>query len=248
MEAHKDCIKYNITEGSHKITLTLTWSFRKHKESLWDKLQRTLKLTSEDGNGLPEEVTKFLESPQHHNSSPLRQQNSWNKASSTSLPAKIKQQSSYNTFSPPTQRGMSSRYSWPGASSPLSIRAPLKHSTPGSPEGYDTSDPNLIRSDSTASHCSRIRVTYRSEEEIVDSLEDLLEKTTQHNKEQLESIREEWNRALRNWPSVMDAEGVLNTSSDLTDSDNDARVTTETVAKCLDSCDNILLGSSPVIT
>ena len=54
MESHKDHLKWNISEGSHKLTLTLTWNFRpaaassaskKSKQaSLWDRLQRTLRL------------------------------------------------------------------------------------------------------------------------------------------------------------------------------------------------------------
>jgi len=31
MEIHKDYLKWNIVEGSHKLTLTLTWNFRKDK-------------------------------------------------------------------------------------------------------------------------------------------------------------------------------------------------------------------------
>ena len=85
-----------------------------------------------------------------------------------------------------------------------------------------------------------------------ESLEDLLEKTAQQNKEQLESIREEWNRAVKEWPSALDeAGGVLNTSSDLTDSsdtEGNLHVTQETVQKCLHSCDNILLRNSTVIS
>lgn len=71
MESHKDCLKWNIVEGSHKLTLTLTWNFRKNKikETLWEKLQRTIKLgrssktdVREDSGPLavPRTVSRFI--------------------------------------------------------------------------------------------------------------------------------------------------------------------------------------------
>lgn len=85
MEAYKDLLKWNITEGSQKISLTLSWNFHHYqphpapacepadsaptgsapsKSSLWERLQRTLRLPSGqptcDGH-LPAELTRFLD-------------------------------------------------------------------------------------------------------------------------------------------------------------------------------------------
>ena len=53
MEAHKDCLKWTVSERSHKLSLTLTWDFKyregKNKKTFWEKLQNTLKGNS--GNG-----------------------------------------------------------------------------------------------------------------------------------------------------------------------------------------------------
>ena len=47
MEAHKDCLKWTVSERSHKLSLTLTWDFKyrenKNKKTFWGKLQKTLK-------------------------------------------------------------------------------------------------------------------------------------------------------------------------------------------------------------
>lgn len=58
-------------EGSHKLTLTLTWNFRKNKtkETLWEKLQRTMKLGRSSGTdchtdagtpAVPRAVSRFI--------------------------------------------------------------------------------------------------------------------------------------------------------------------------------------------
>lgn len=153
MEAYRDCLKWNVSEGSHKVTLTLTWSFRNKpappqtgKEWLFSKLhvmQRTLRLTKSD-DGLPHDVSKFLESASPCSPAtpprrpPLRRQfslgrvtwnaNQWQNSKWQSMPTypqrpHVARQAS---LSPPHQRnfvrGMSSRFSWPGASSPMAIR------------------------------------------------------------------------------------------------------------------------------
>lgn len=62
--------------------------------------------------------------------------------------------------------------------------------------------------------------------------------------EKLEEIKQEWNETVKNWPKILISEvtggAALNTSSELTDSDTDHALQTETVAKCLQSCDKIL--------
>lgn len=76
MESHRDCLKWNIVEGSHKLTLTLTWNFRKTKtkETLWERLQRTIGLgrnsktdVSEDSGtpAVPRNVSHFIKHSAH---------------------------------------------------------------------------------------------------------------------------------------------------------------------------------------
>ncbi len=71
MEEYKDCLKWNISEGSHKITLTLKWNFRKLQsthgtvpgaESIWNKVQRTLRIKSPEISYIPSGVSQFLSS------------------------------------------------------------------------------------------------------------------------------------------------------------------------------------------
>lgn len=67
MESYKDFLKWNITEGSHKLTLTLTWNFRRNKtpQSLWEKLQRAMHLgrfsESARVQSIPSDLCRFLE-------------------------------------------------------------------------------------------------------------------------------------------------------------------------------------------
>ena len=203
MEAHRDGLKWNITDGSHKITLTLTWTFRKKgKETLWDKLQRTLRLTRscDEPNGIPQELTRFLDSSPKRPlaMSPVRRQLSWSKA----VQQAQRQNSLHSLCSPPGSRSLSrTRFSWPGASSPIAIRPPVKRQTSTPlPSSYS---PHLIRSDSSTSAASRVRLSYRTEEDLEQSLEDLMERTRVQTQEKLNAIREEWNRSMAecsSWP------------------------------------------------
>lgn len=68
MAHYPEYLRWNVTEGSHKITLTLTWNFScpvkrqtPHlllKTGLWDRLQRTLRRP--DGS-VPPEISTFLQ-------------------------------------------------------------------------------------------------------------------------------------------------------------------------------------------
>ena len=95
LEPHKDCMKWRISEASHKVTLTLNWNCRRHKESLWDLLQHTLKFSKSEDAGapctVPSEVTKFLDqSPRQVNNrqhSPLKRQMSFGRFTPTNTPA-----------------------------------------------------------------------------------------------------------------------------------------------------------------
>ncbi|ESN92533.1 hypothetical protein HELRODRAFT_194231 [Helobdella robusta] len=55
MEAHKDCLKWTVSERSHKLSLTLTWDFKfrdgKVKKTFWEKLQKTLKGGGSNNSG-----------------------------------------------------------------------------------------------------------------------------------------------------------------------------------------------------
>lgn len=276
MEAHKDCLKWNITEGSHKITMTLTWSFRKanrNKESLWDRVQRTLRLSRsvDDGTGLPPELTHFLiaassPKPQSLNPtpvrSPVRRQLRLTRSFSHTLPQStppsransyhVQRQASFPTsLSPPTSNTPQSisRFSWPGAGSPTSVRGSLTPATPATPSTRDSS-PNISRTESTTSRSSRVRLTYRTEEDIEKSLEDIMEKTKQETKEKLDTIRKEWNQNVRNWPRLVRQGAVCTNTCSSSDSEVDGNIkdVRDTVDKCLSSCDKILYRHSTLIT
>ncbi len=147
MEAYRDCLKWNVQEGTHKITLTLAWSFKTKppppqsgKEWLWNKIQvvqNKLRLTKSE-DGLPMEVCRFLEAagpvtpPRRP---PLRRQFSlgkvtWHANQWHSMPspgATRYPTTRHASLSPPPasrsfHKGLSTRFSWPGASSPMAIR------------------------------------------------------------------------------------------------------------------------------
>ena len=341
MEPHKDCVKWNITEGSHKITLSLNWGFKKNKsvrETLWDKLQRTLKLSrSEDTTGVPRHISAALHSSprksappstthnarQNNSRPPLRRQNSLPSTRSTPRPISrshtlplnatysshcspasvimpssnhyasannhvgmsrqhslpitshrtpsssrvvSRQQSLHSMCTPDSDRdGMLSRFSWHGASTPESVGCPLSQSTPLQPQlsadmdqltPSGASSPCLSRlspaNNSSASQRSssvtRIKILYRTEEDIEKSLEDIMEKTRERTRQQLYAIRREWNRTITDWDQIAadDAANVTTISSDSADEDiGDVKCT---VAKCLESCDKILYRHSTEIT
>ena len=216
MQQHRDGLKWNITDGHHKITLTLTWTFRKNKsskETLWERIQRTLRLqrSDSDANGIPPELTKFLDSSPKRPlvMSPVKKSPSWSRA-----------YRQHSLHSPPGggsggagggggggSNGLGRiRFSWPGASSPIAIRPPVQRQTSTPlPVGYHRhGSPNLLtRSDSSASAPSRVRLSFRTEEDIERSLEDLMERTRVQTQEKLNAIREEWNRSMAecsSWP------------------------------------------------
>ena len=337
MEPHKDCLKWNVIEGSHKITLSLNWGFKKgHKgmrETLWGKLQRTLKLNGPGDHygGVPRHITDAIHaspkksappstthhSRQNNNRPPLRRQNSLpstrisqrpitrshtlpmnatctnrsqcspasvimpnsnhHYSTSNSFPvtsdqtpasshAISRQQSVYSMYTPDSEHvGVLSKFSWNGVSTPETIGEPLSKSTPLQPQlsndtdqltASGTSSPCLSRVShanmSSASQRSnsqtRIKIMYRTEEEIEKSLEDIMAKTRERTRQQLYAIRREWNRTITDWDHIAASESsaIVNISSDSVD--DDIVEVKCTVAKCLESCDKILYRYSTEIT
>lgn len=201
MQNHRDGLKWNITDGHHKITLTLTWTFRKSsKETLWEKIQRTLRLRGDDTNGIPAELTKFLDSSPKRPlvmSKELKKSPTWHRTHAH-------RQSSLGSPTGSSNGLGRIRFSWPGASSPIAIRPPVHRQTSTPlPDAFYGSPNMLSRSDSSASAPSRVRLSYRTEEDIEHSLEDLMERTRAQTQEKLNAIREEWNRSMAecsSWP------------------------------------------------
>ena len=79
MESHKDCLKWNIAESSHKITLTLTWNFHKDKgtlrENLMRKINRTLHIaqTQSEEREIPSDIRALLDNvPKKHKRTRLK--------------------------------------------------------------------------------------------------------------------------------------------------------------------------------
>ena len=325
METYRECLKWNVQEGSHKITLTLVWNFKTKgppsqtgKEWLWNKIQvvqNKLRLTKSE-DGLPSDVCRFLESagpvtpPRRP---PLRRQFSlgkvtWHANQWNSMPTYTRYPSPRQaSLSPSSARAafhgnLSTRFSWPGASSPIAIRggsldetqptvpktkAPLRKSktcdetssTPHSitpirrSDAVDYSDgvpsfPSFDSLDSplcadlsqssgiSAQRNNHIRIVYGTESEINGSLENLVaEGTKPENTGKLGTVQVGWNRSMREAmedPIVNDfrENGVLENS--FTDSDIDLELnipeTSQTVQKCLSTCDNILYKNSTLIT
>lgn len=67
MEAHKDCLKWTVSERSHKLSLTLTWDFKcrdgKKEKTFWGKLQKTLKGTASSGSSTKSNSSETSEIP-----------------------------------------------------------------------------------------------------------------------------------------------------------------------------------------
>ena len=321
METYRECLKWNVQEGSHKITLTLVWNFKTKgppsqtgKEWLWNKIQvvqNKLRLTKSE-DGLPSDVCRFLESagpvtpPRRP---PLRRQFSlgkvtWHANQWNSMPTYTRYPSTRQaSLSPPSSRAafhgnLSTRFSWPGASSPVAIRggsldetqpttpktvAPLRRSKtceqpPSAPhsitpirrsDAVDYSDgvpsfPSFDSLDSpvcadlsqssgtSAQRNNHIKKVYRTESESNRSLENLDEGGRPDYMNKLGTTLLGWNTSMREAmedPIVNDfrENGVLENSIGDSDSLNIPE-TTQTVQKCLSTCDNILYKNSTLIT
>jgi hypothetical protein len=283
MEPYRDYLKWNITEGSHKITLTLSWNFHKHKnrgykEKLISKLQRTLKL-AHSPDSVPKDLSSFLDAssprkevrrqssatlsspfrrPLSGMSSPFRQRAfSWGR---TSRSASFRENTALSSSngrggnggggsSPMRSMQISpSRYSWPGCAVPLNMDS----MTPGEQQSAD----NLLAAGSNCStpsptrrglHHSRVKLTYRTEEELEASMENLMERTRRETKAKIEAIRREWNNTIKNWNKFF-RNGPGGKGGKMLDSSTDTDELpdpSQLVAKCLTSCDKIL-GSDQV--
>ena len=130
LEAYREYLKWNISEGSHKLTLTLSWNFRKHPahEPLLAKLQRTLRLNRTDESRIPDDLSKFLKaSPKRSHPRHVSQFGrglNWARLSSISLPSRLRQQN----HSPATPRGL-----FRESPSPYHRNSPSRFSLPLSP-------------------------------------------------------------------------------------------------------------------
>ena len=274
MEPHKDYLKWNITEGSHKITLTLSWNFHRHKhrnykEKLWAKLQRTLKLTNSP-DAFPKDLAYFLDntsprkeikrqlslsSPFRRDSgSPFRQRGefSWNRQGRSSS---FREHSTTNGYSPTRNAQISpSRYSWPGAALPLSGSDMDCHqmnsadnllTVESSTFGQQViSPPQQDRSRSRSRSPARVRLSYRTEEDVHASWENIMEKTRQQTRAKLEAIRREWNNTMKHWPKFFFTrdKGTKSLDTSTEESEPDPSLL---VQKCLVSCDKILSSTDP---
>ena len=286
LEAYRDFLRWEISEGSHKVTLTLCWNFRKRTgahESLWTRLQRSLHVSQSPNNAaIPEHLSRLLvSSPKGSHrktssstsSSPLSssfsRRFSWARISSLSLPARWRHQPSASAnrnayrdsaappevgtpeVGTPSPSGLSlpvspSRYSWHGmahASTPSDTAETARASTPM------TSTPDSVLGSADASP-GRVRIAYRSEDEIARSIEDLDRKLHEENRDELRKIERQWDEAIEKWPQHVTA-GDVNTSSDMTDASEENvvldRVNNDTVQKCLETCDSILDKHSTLI-
>ena len=345
MECHKEYLKWNISEGSHKITLTLTWNFRSKSsktssvsENLLDKLQRTINLvrTPESEPSVTPDLSKILETaPKKHKKTPIKQRLSLtmgairrtlSTSSSQSSPSRRQQESfrRSSSFTLPTQSclyhqpanhiGSSSSVKLPrhnsfhhcGATrllSPVRGTANLPSSPSKSSFGwagtarslYSTShrsaddldhsvddldgsgSPPLLDTATGSSCCSetgftstrpRVKLTYRSEDELEESLEDIMERRRKDTQAKLDDIQKEWNETLREWPQILKKESSRTSryrnpppslSSTFLSASGSTPEQTDTeqkqsvpqpgnmqnlqgadVSKCLDSCEKIL--------
>ncbi|KAK2145902.1 hypothetical protein LSH36_648g01058 [Paralvinella palmiformis] len=80
------------------------------------------------------------------------------------------------------------------------------------------SPPDSFRS--TSRSPSHVRISYRSEDEIASSVEDLARKMHEENQNELRTIEREWNESIKNWPEIVLSHDP-NTSSEPTDTSTD---------------------------
>ena len=223
LDKHKDCLKWAVDDdASHKITLTLTWNFRQHhaaatKERLWERLQRavTLGATVTAAGCIPTDVRQLLDSAPKRRSgrSRLKRHLEWIRGggSMASLPSLSRSQSPMRHCSfcerAASSTSLSStkpghlRYSWPRASS----SSPARPSQSPSPIRASTPVTSPTRSNTSSTHTSptRVKLVYRSEEEVERDMGKVMERVRRKTQDELSVIREQWDQTIREWPERM---------------------------------------------
>ena len=222
LDKHKDCLKWAVDDdASHKITLTLTWNFRQHhaaatKEKLWERLQRavTLGATVTAAGCIPTDVRRLLDSAPKRRSgrSRLRRHLEWIRGGSMASLPSLSQSQSPTRHCSFCERAASStslsstkpghlRYSWPRASS----SSPARPSQSPSPIRASTPLTSPTRSNTSSTHTSptRVKLVYRSEEEVETSIGKVMERVRRKTQDELSVIREQWDQTIREWPERM---------------------------------------------
>ena len=214
LEKHKNCLKWAVdNDASHKITLTLTWNFHQRrpaatKENLWDRLQRAVTLSAATGK-IPSDIRQLLDDApkQRSGRGRFRRHMEWIRGSTASLPGASRSRSPQRHCSF-CERAASStslatpakRYSWPRASSV----SPARQTQSLSPGRTSTPLTSPTRSN-TSNHTSpsRVKLTYKTEEEVETSLERVMHKVRLKNQEELDLIQEQWDQTIREWPVMV---------------------------------------------
>ncbi|KAK2151779.1 hypothetical protein LSH36_351g00008 [Paralvinella palmiformis] len=223
LEVYREFLRWEISEGSHKVTLTLCWNFRKRRgihESLWSRLQRTLHLNqSPNDSVIPRDLSHLLvtsprSSHKTSSSSTFGRRFNWARLSSLSLPARWRHQQSSggaknslrdSTPEPGCLHPVSpSRLSLPVSPSRYSWHGTVQASTPS--DTMDTarastpvtSTPDSIRSSSISP--SHVGISCHREDDISRSPEDLVRNSPGENQDELHGgNRDELEKAETGW-------------------------------------------------
>lgn len=328
MEPYKEHFKWSITEGSHKITLTLSWNFKKttnqfsspgddqsaaSNPGILSRLQETLNIGTQTNNTqVPEQVREFLQlAPKKHKRTPLRRKLSMTMGalkrtlatpadeeqhiptgvfytSQRAAPAAVclrsnsfthaRQVSNYASVRAAIPRynsyhGQPISYTLPTSPSQASCTSGAGYSgwTTGSVAESHYSEPLGYSGTPRAAH-RRVRLTYRSQDEIEQSIEDMTAAQRRANQQRMEKIRHEWNQSILaqtqprakslnrtcyslDTPMPPPPPNVFEMTQSSSDTDlrggssnnSDQNVNT-TLVRCLDSCDKILQHFETEIT
>ena len=92
----------------------------------------------------------------------------------------------------------------------------------------------------------RVKLTYRTEEELEQSMENLMEKTRRETKSKIEAIKREWNNTIKNWNKLFFKPGGFRNKSLDSSTEDSEPDPSQLVQKCLTSCDKILSRDQPL--
>ncbi len=110
-----------------------------------------------------------------------------------------------------------------------------------------TSTPNTIFSTDRSISPSRTQISYRSEDDLNQSIEELSKKFHEQNHVELKHIKKEWNTSIKNWPTVVNDTNDYSSTETNSQENVNVQQVHNTVQKCLQTCDSILDKHSTLI-
>ena len=222
MEKYRDTLKWNINEGSHKLSLTMTWTMNKDRLSFVDRMKKTFGLNhtwAGQGIEVPKRVGSFRKKGQRSSSEtrcpfcnkvlpPDKRgpESPWSSPWNLTRNSSLNKSSRGSPFNSPTRdanfnRSLSLRdsnfNSHFNRSSWSEPRSPCRTSTPKRDGLCNSVTSESPDQHSCTSSTKSVRLSYRTVEDIEISYEDLFQKAKEETSRQLDSIKKDWNRSIR---------------------------------------------------